>query len=208
MWGGEEVMPKLIFARAPQDHEEEYRIRKLARSRHAPGHWQLRARIIVASWEGRRTTAIANSLSCHTQTVRKHITRFNLLGLAGLGDRPGAGRKPGLTEGERSQIIALVGTPPPGKLVRQGETLAAQDQEGEPHWTLDALAAAARGRGISVGRSQVRRILRAEGVRWRGVGTWAQSTDPDFAPKGRRSSPSTPSRLLGRRSFVSMSWAQ
>jgi transposase len=196
------VMPKLKFARAPQDHEEEHRIRKLARSRHAPGHWQLRSRIIIASWQGRRTTAIAAYLGCHPQTVRKYITRFNKQGIEGLGDRPGAGRKPRLTQEERSKIIALVGMPPPGKLVRQGDTLEARDPEEEPHWTLDALTAAARGQGISVGRSQVRRILRAEGVRWRGVRSWAQSTDPDFVPKGRRSSPSTPSRPMERRSFV------
>lgn len=201
-------MPKLIFARSPQGQEEEYRIHKLARSRHGPAHLILRARIIVASWEGQRTTTIADSLSCHPQTVRKHVTRFNTQGLEGLEDRPGTGRKPRLTEGERSQIIALVRTPPPGKLVRQGETLVAQDQEAEAHWTLDALASAAQSRGITVGRSQVRRILRAEGVRWRGVRSWAQSTDPDFAPKGRRSSPSTPSRPPGRRSSVSTSWAR
>jgi transposase len=201
-------MPKLIFARSPQDQEEEHRIHKLARSRHGPGHWLMRARIIAASWQGQRTTTIAVALHCHPQTVRKHITRFNLQGLAALGDQLGAGRKPRLTEEERSQIIALVRTPPPGKLVRSGETLAAQDQEGEAHWTLDALTAAARGRGIAVGRSQVRRILLAEGVRWRGVRSWVQSTDPDFAPKGQRSSLSTPSRPLGRQSSASMSWAQ
>jgi transposase len=37
------------------------------------------------------------------------------------------------------------------------------------HWTLDALADAARAQGIMVGRSQVRRVLQAEGVRWRTV---------------------------------------
>jgi transposase len=78
-----------------------------------------------------------------------------------------------------------VRTPPPGKLVRRGDTLEVQDQDGEAHWTLDALAAAARDRGITVGRSQVRRILLAEGVRWRSVRSWAQSTDPDFGPKGQ-----------------------
>jgi transposase len=93
------------------------------------------------------------------------LGRFNKQGIEGLGDRPGAGRKARLTQEELSKIIALVGTPPPGKLVRQGDTLAAQDQEGEAHWTLDALTAAARRRGITVERSQVRRILRAEGVR-------------------------------------------
>lgn len=201
-------MPRLIFASSPQDQAEERQIHKLARSRHGPAHLILRARIILASWRGQRTTAIADSLSCHPQTVRKHITRFNLQGLAGLGDRPGAGRKPRLTEAERSAIIALVRTPPPGKLVRQGDNLVAQNQEGEAQWTLDALTAAAQSRGITVGRSQVRRILRAEGLRWRGVRSWAQSSDPDFVPKGQRWLPSTPNRPRRRRSSALTSWAQ
>jgi transposase len=44
------------------------------------------------------------------------------------------------------------------------------EQAKQPaQWTLDALAAAAQAEGIAVGRSQVRRILVAEGVRWRTV---------------------------------------
>src|SRR5829696_6612329 len=39
-------------------------------------------------------------------------------GLDGLGDRPGAGRKRRITETERSLIIWLVGTDPPGRLLR------------------------------------------------------------------------------------------
>ena len=44
--GRRETMPKLLRARAPQNAEEECKIRKLARSRHAPGDWIARARII------------------------------------------------------------------------------------------------------------------------------------------------------------------
>src|SRR6266498_50450 len=51
-----------------------------------------------------------------------------------------------------------------------------------------------RGRIIAVARSQVRRILLAERVRWRRTRSWATSTDPDFAPKEPASSPSTPPR--------------
>jgi hypothetical protein len=35
-----------------------------------------------------------------------------------------------------------------------------------------------------VGRSQVRRILLSERLRWRRTRSWATSTDPDVAPKG------------------------
>jgi transposase len=67
------------------------------------------------SWRGLRTAEIAEELGCHPKTVRKRLHRFNALGIDGLGDRPGSGRKPRLTEDERSRIIALVAKDPPGK---------------------------------------------------------------------------------------------
>lgn len=45
----------------------------------------------------------------------------------------------------------------------------ALDEKGAAYWTLDALAEAAQEMGIEIGRSQVRRILLREGVRWRGT---------------------------------------
>ena len=202
-------MPKLLRARPPLDAAEERRVRKLAGSRHAPGDWIRRARMIARSWDGLRTAAIARELACHPQTVRERLLRFNAEGLDGLGDRPGAGRKARLTEAERGVILGLVASDPPGRLVRQphGE-LEADDARGPARWTLDALAEAARAHGITVGRSQVRRIFLAEGVRWRGTRSWSVSRDADFGPKGPRSSPSTPPRRSGRRPSASTSSAR
>jgi transposase len=59
-----------------------------------------------------------------------------------------------------------------------------EDETKAAYWTLDALAEAARGMGLRVSRSQVRRILLSEGVRWRNTRPWAQSSDPEFVPKG------------------------
>ncbi len=178
-------MPKLLRAHAPQDTEEERKIRLLAASRHAPGDWITRARIISLSWQGLRTTEIAEELGCHPKTVRIRVHRFNAEGIDGLADRPGAGRRPRITQEERSRIIALVSKDPPGRLVRyDGLPPEAIDERGAAYWTLDALAEAAREMGIEVGRSQVRRILLAEGVRWRRTRPWAQSPDPEFVPKG------------------------
>jgi transposase len=151
--------------------------------------------MITRSWDGLRTAQIARELHCHPQTVRERLIRFNTEGLDGLGDRPGPGRKSRLTEAERSVIVGLVATPPPGRLLTPADgRLVAADLEREAHWTLDALTAAARDHGIRVGRSQVRRILLREGARWRQPRAWATSTDPEFVPKGSRSSRSTPSR--------------
>jgi transposase-like protein len=101
-------VPKLLHARVPEDPAEVSKIRKLAGSRHAPGDWILRARIVSLSWQGLRSAKIAEELGCHPKTVRKRLHRFNALGIDGLGDRPGAGRKPRITEEERSKIVALV----------------------------------------------------------------------------------------------------
>ncbi len=202
-------MPKILRARRAADVAEEQKIRKLAGARHAPGDWIQRASIIALSWDGHRVPAIAVRLGCHKKTVRRWLHRFNAAGLDGLGDQPGAGRKRRITEAERSRLIALVKTAPPGRLVRQswGE-LHAADEAGPPVWTLDTLTAVARAEGIDIHRSQVRTILLAEGVRWRRTHSWMTSKDPDFAGKGRGSSRSTPIRPPARRSSAPTSSAR
>ena len=202
-------MPKHLTARPPLDAGEERQVRKLAHSAHAPADWVFHAQIIAHSWDGRRTRQIADELGCHPQTVRERLRAFNERGLDGLGMKPGSGRRPRLTQFERSVILALVKLPPPGKATYEltGE-LAAPDPEGEPEWTLDTLTAVAQQQGIQVARSQVRRIFRREGVRWRRTRLWATSKDPDFAPKERPSSRSTRSRPRARPSSVSTNSAR
>src|SRR5918998_2767235 len=144
-------MPKLLFARPPFDAAEERQIRKLAGARHAPADWIRRAQMIALSWDGQRVPAIAAALGCSQKAVRHRLARFAAEGLDGLGDRPGAGRKPRISQAQRSQLIALVAGPPPGRPVRDdtGE-LAASDATGPAVWTLDALTAAARAAGIDI----------------------------------------------------------
>jgi transposase len=190
-------MPKLLRARPPLDADEERRVRKLAGSRHAPGDWIRRARMVARSWDGLRTSAVAAELGCHPQTVRERLTRFNAAGLDGLGGRPGAGRKPRLAEAERSTLVALARSTPPGRPIQWPDgTLTPVDKrpEAPTEWTLDSLVAAAAERGVVIKRSQVRRILLKEKVRWRRTRSWIASTDPDFAPKGPGSSASTRTR--------------
>lgn len=188
-------MPKVLRARPPQDDGEEQKIRKLARARHAPADWIERARIITLSWDGLGVPAIAAMLGCHDKTVRRWLHRFNAAGLDGLGNRPGVGRKRRITEAQRSAIIALARAAPPGRPARDGAGQpSAADEDAPAEWTLDTLTAAARRGGVEVGRSQVRRILLAEGVRWRRTRTWAASTDPEFVPQGPRSWSCTPPR--------------
>jgi Winged helix-turn helix len=62
--------------------------------------------------------------------------------------------------------------------------LDAEDETKAAYWTLSALAEAAREIGIEISRSQVRRILLREGVRWRNTRPWAQGSDAEYVPKG------------------------
>jgi transposase len=188
-------VPKFLRARPPLDDSESRKIRRLAGARHAPADWIERARIVALSWDGLAVPAIAAEAGCHENKVRRWLHRFNAAGIDGLGDRPGCGRKRRITEAERSAIIALARLVPPGRLARDADgELSAEEEGGPAEWTLDALTGAARRAGIQVGRSQVRRILLAEKVRWRRTRSWAVSTDPEFAPKGPASWSSIPPR--------------
>src|ERR1700676_1859163 len=112
-------MPKHLKARPPQDDGEGRKIRRLAGARHAPADWIERARIVALSWDGLGVAAIAGQLGCHENKVRRWLHRFNAEGIDGLGDRPGAGRRRRITEAQRSAIIALARSAPPGQLARE-----------------------------------------------------------------------------------------
>jgi transposase len=170
-----------LFARPPADPTEERRIRRLAGARHAPASWLQRARIITLSWDGAQVSQITAELGCHPATVYRWLHRFNAGGLDDLGDLPRSGRPRRLGELDRGHIIALARSDPPGRLIRQPDgSLDAADAQQPAQWTLDALAQAAQAEGIAIGRSQVRRILQAEGVRWRTVRSWSTSGDQEL----------------------------
>lgn len=74
----------------------------------------MRARMIQLSWSGLRVPAIAVELGWSRRTVRCRLHRFSRLGLQGLDDLGGQGRKRRITQEEGSKIISLVKTVPSG----------------------------------------------------------------------------------------------
>jgi transposase len=62
------------------------------------------------------------------------------------------------------------------------------------HWTLDGLTAELNREGLPIKRSQIRRILKAEHVKWQKPRSWLESDDPEFAEKRGPSSACTRSR--------------
>jgi transposase len=64
---------------------------------------------------------------------------------------------------------------------------------------LDRLQAELAKEGLPIKRSQIRRLLKAEHLKWQPPRTWLESSNPDFAEKRGPSSGSTHSRLLAAR---------
>jgi transposase len=165
--------------------EERAAIDRLAHARTAPARRVERARIIWYASRGQGAPEIAARLGLNAATVRGWIGRFNAAGLAGLEDRPRAGRPPTYPPEQVATVIATALTAP-GALDRPFAS-----------WTLDRLAAYLREhKGIAIRRSRIDEVLRAEGLRWRRHEGWfGARVAPEFAEKRGGSRPSTRPRL-------------
>ncbi|MFF3484138.1 transposase [Streptomyces sp. NPDC002701] len=132
----------VLWARPERDEDERAVVRRLARARKTPQDAVMRARMMELSWSGLLVPSIAVELDCSRKTVRCWLHRFNRSGLQGLDDLGGQGRRRQISEQERSRIIALVKTVPPGRLRWEPVgKLWAFDESGPAEWTLDSLAA-------------------------------------------------------------------
>jgi transposase len=116
--------------------------------------------------------------------VRDWIKRFNTRGVAGLEDRPRAGRPPTYTPEQVAKVVATALTSP--------EALDLPFAS----WTLDRLAAYLNEHAaIAIKRSRIDEILVNEGLRWRKHETWfGERVDPAFAEKRGGSRRSTSRR--------------
>jgi transposase len=163
---------------------EHAKLAQIVRAKTAPVRLVERARIVLLSAQGLTAPGIAGQVGVSEKTARLWIKRFNAAGLAGLDDAPRAGRPPTYSEAVRSRVIAKARARPPQP----------EDAEVPPtcHWTLDRLQAELNREGLPIKRSQIRRILKAEHIKWQKPRTWLESDDPEFAEKRGPSSGSTP----------------
>ncbi|MEV1023040.1 helix-turn-helix domain-containing protein [Streptomyces sp. NPDC050264] len=135
----------VLWARPCRDEEEQRVVHQLVRARKAPRDLAVRARMVQLSWSGQRVPTIADTLGCSAKTSRCWLHRFNCRGIAGLEDLGGQGRKRRITEQERSRVIALVKTLPPGRLRWEPvDELWAPDELGPAEWTLSTLGSPGR----------------------------------------------------------------
>ena len=122
-----------------------------------------RARIILASLEGKEIQQVARELGVSIPTVSKWRQNFALWGLKGLLDRPRSGKPVTYDNAFRNRVLALLEQPPPA---------------GMSHWDGPTVAEQL---GASV--HAVWRVLRREGIYPQRVRSWCVSTDQEFARK-------------------------
>jgi len=159
----------------------------VAQSRTAAARTVERAKMIWLASQGWRVPAIARAVRVNRDTVRLWLKRFNADGLAGLQDRPRAGRPATYTAAQAGDVVALSLTDP------QSLELPVAS------WTLDRLRAYLHEvKCLPMSRARIGKLLVVEGLRWRTQETWfGERVDPAFAEKRGPSSPSPRPRLRG-----------
>ncbi len=139
-------MPTLLRLRDLTE-EEEQEIGCLARSRTAPVRLVERARIVLASADGRSGTAIGETLQVSRPTVSRWLDRYAGDGLAGLtADKPRSGRPKQLDAGQEAAVIR--------------KTLEEAPPDGGTHWSGRLMA-----RAVGVHQTTIARLWRAYGLK-------------------------------------------
>ena len=123
-----------------------------------------RARIVLLAASGKSTTSIADQLGTPPARVSRWRRRFAQQRLAGLADRPRAGKPAHYDKATQRRLLTQLDEPPP---------------PGHATWTGELLAEALG----NVSKHQVWRLLRRPGISLRRRRSWCLSTDPEFARK-------------------------
>ena len=122
-----------------------------------------RARIILASLEGKEIQQVARELKVSVPTVSKWRQRFALWGLRGLRDQSRPGKPVRYDTAFRKRVLATLEKAPPA---------------GMSHWDGPAVA-----EELNASVYAVWRVLRAQGIYLQRRRSWCVSTDKEFAPK-------------------------
>lgn len=158
-------MKKIQTATLVEIADDDRRVLEV-RSRSATVSHRLRqrARIVLLCAEGLASRVVARKVGCTPGTASRWRVRYANLGLAGLEDRPRAGKAPVYTLETDRRILAELDKPPP---------------KGYGRWSGPLLAAAL----ADVSDQYIWRFLRAQKIDLAGRKSWCVSTDPEFAAK-------------------------
>ena len=165
--------------------DEQTKIERLTHAQSAPVRLVRRARIIQLAMQGLTAPHIAAQLQLSEKAVRQWLKRFETAGLDGLEDAPRSGRPHTYRLDATNRVIAKARSlpPKPEEPSQDGQGEAAATVPPTCHWTLNRLQAELTKEGIPMKRSQIRRILKAEHIKWQKPRTWLESDDPNFAEK-------------------------
>jgi transposase len=121
-----------------------------------------RARIILARAKGESQVATAAAVGVNRSVVVHWEHRFSGLGLMGLEDTPGRGRKPSIPDARKEKLITLATQPPPNRT----------------RWSVRSMA-----KEIGVSPTSVQRIWAANEIKPHVIRTFKLSNDPNFEAK-------------------------
>lgn len=137
-------------------------LQRRTRAATTPQRDSLRARIILLRARGKKLEEVAEELGMSMPSVSKWSRRFQSLGLEGLSDAPGRGRKPWLPQEKIEQVLTKVTQPP----------------RGRRRWSVRTMAKA-----VGISHDSVRRIWKKNDLKPHLTRTFKLSRDPQFEPK-------------------------
>jgi transposase len=144
------------------DSDQRKELESLVRAPTTPQRSVQRARILLACADGLSQQEAARRVGVRRRIVTKWCGRFRKLGLAGLTDAGGRGRKPSLSEESRALILTQATRPPKGK-------------------TRHSVRSMARTADVSVGT--VHALWQANDIKPHLTRTFKLSNDPQFEAK-------------------------
>jgi transposase len=110
------------------DSDQRSELQSLIRAPTTPQRSVLRARILLACADGLSQQEAARKAGVRRRIVTKWCGRFRKLGLAGLADAGGRGRKPSLSEETRAIILTQATQPPKGRTRHSVRSMARKAQ--------------------------------------------------------------------------------
>lgn len=110
------------------DSDQRQELESLVRASTTPQRTVQRARIVLACAAGHSQQEAARQVGVRRRIVTKWCGRFRRLGLAGLADAGGRGRKASLPEDRRAMILTQATQPPPGRTRHSVRSMARMAQ--------------------------------------------------------------------------------
>jgi transposase len=121
-----------------------------------------RARIVLLRAEGHSQVEAAAAVDVNRPVVIRWERSFAKLGLAGLAEAPGRGRKPSIPERKKEKVLVQATQPPPNRT----------------RWSVRSMA-----RQVGVSPASVQRIWAANEIKPHLTRTFKLSRDPNFEAK-------------------------